>query len=73
MSSMLNNGDLLDPELQEEVANCNVEERLIIATKLERWAEQIRMSAFILGVASGDAMTLPPFSKSSPEENPILN
>jgi hypothetical protein len=38
----------LEPDLQEEVALYTPAQRLELARKFERWARQLRVSAFIL-------------------------
>ena len=38
----------LEPELEEEVALYTPSQRLELARKMERWARQLRVSAFIL-------------------------
>lgn len=39
---------ILEPELQPEVETMNSWQRLKLARKFERWARQLRVSAFIL-------------------------
>lgn len=38
----------LEPELEEEAALLTPTQRILLAKKLERWARQLRVSAFIM-------------------------
>ena len=48
MKNFINVKVILEPELQEEVELLNSWQRLRMARKFERWAHQLRISAFIL-------------------------
>ena len=49
----------LEPELEEEVSLYTWQRRLELARKFERWAKQLRVSAFILRRASSRSTPRP--------------